>query len=163
MLWGAGEETEEERRKYWSDKKFEKYVGLGKQLWALRIRDSSITENEREGGRWEIYSLHFRSEWILRSLWCLSKELLFMVSPNARWGVWRMACSEGWAVKFNVSFVAMAFRTDSCRSEKNCRLCIIPLWMLNNTGFVFTVLMYKEVQQKVPRAPCRIPVWLTVF
>lgn len=47
---GAGEETEEERRKYWSDKKFEKYVGLGKQLWALKICDSSITENEREGG-----------------------------------------------------------------------------------------------------------------
>lgn len=31
-------------------KQFEKYVGLWKNLWALRNYDSGIIENERDGG-----------------------------------------------------------------------------------------------------------------
>lgn len=60
----------------------------------------------KEWGRWQIYSLHVRGEWILRSLWCLPKELLFLVSLNERWGVWRMACSQKWAVKFLLQWLS---------------------------------------------------------
>lgn len=82
-----------------------------------------------------------------------------MVSPNERWGLEDSLLTE---LGSNI-FVAMAFRTVSCRSEKDCTLYIIPLRMLNSMQFIFTVFMHKEVQQKLPRALCRIPLWLTVF
>lgn len=59
-------------------KQFEKYAGFGKQLWRMRIHDSGVTENERNEG--DEKSVHVRGEWILRGLWCLPMELLFMVS-----------------------------------------------------------------------------------
>lgn len=40
---------------------------------------------------------------ILRRLWCLTRELVFMLSPNESPGVLRIVCSEGRALQFNVS------------------------------------------------------------
>lgn len=63
----------------------------------MRIHDYGVTENEmneRDEKSVVRVNLHVRGEVILGSLWCLPKELLFMVSPNEKWSVWRMACSQ---------------------------------------------------------------------